>query len=77
MSKSAYPIAVVTWLDACIHWGEQEDVIHEPKTQYSAGWLVRSDELGVSLAYTHSDDTGLDDQLFIPAGMVQSVRVIK
>jgi hypothetical protein len=76
--KYDYPIAVVTWLDACTHNDGDGPPRHEPMRQVTAGWLLKRDRKGVSIAFEYNDsDNTYRDEQFIPAGMVESVRIIK
>lgn len=82
MSKRTHPApVVVTWNDAwsCAEAYTASDVAaeHRPQVTRSAGFLVRSDRVGVSIAGCvdmRDGETFYDRVLFIPRGMVVSVR---
>lgn len=65
-------IIVVTWLDAhgdSIMFTE-EDMEHKPYKFISIGLLVRSDDVGVSLAREIGEDGRFRDHEFIPRKMI-------
>jgi hypothetical protein len=81
VKKYRYPLAVVTWLDACF-WEDNDDGTphHAPMKQVTAGWLLQRDAAGVSLAFElngDEDEPGHRGEQFIPAGMVVKVEVIR
>ena len=72
------PIACVVWDDA---HGNQSmftdaDVEHRPYRFSSVGFLVRSDEIGISLAREVGEDGAFRDHEFIPRIMVIDEWVI-
>ena len=79
--RLAYPPVAVFWHDA--HESNEEttrsEVVHEPETQVTIGFLIRSDKVGVSLAceYNSDDPRLLRTTNFIPRGMVQRIVRLK
>jgi acyl-coenzyme A synthetase/AMP-(fatty) acid ligase len=75
------PIALIEWGDAWAsqdgHTAEALDNEHAPKRQSSVGFLYRQDKHGVMLVGCMTDDDAFDRVLFIPAGMVVSVKYLK
>jgi hypothetical protein len=76
--RPTLPLVIVEWLDA---WTNElgvtvEDVgaSHKPMRVQTIGWLLKDDEVGVSLASEHFDDGSYRDRTFIFRPMV--VRVI-
>lgn len=76
MRSSKFKPVLVTWHDA---WESQSDVEpdkirHEPKVQYTVGFLIRKDKRGVTLATEYGDDDlELRTTNFIPKGMIVSI----
>lgn len=75
-----YAVVVVVWNDA---WAELDDahpelIHHGPKPQVTVGFLIRSDDVGVTLAceYDLDDESDLRSTMFIPRGMVVSEKVV-
>lgn len=68
------PFAVVEWNDA--HGGgadefREETIKHGPVVYYTWGWVLRSDEVGVTLAAEWCpEDATYRSTTFIPRGMV-------
>jgi hypothetical protein len=69
----------VIWNDA---WGTVnvdvtvDAVPHAPKVMTTRGWLLKEDEIGVSVATEKSTEDGIDHyrgHTFIPKGMVSSL----
>lgn len=74
-----WPVVVVEWDDA--HGTEDvraEALNHAPVRLVVAGWLICSDEEGVSIAleYTKNDPADLRKTRFIPRKMVVSETII-
>lgn len=76
-------LAVVVWNDA--HGNAhrevtEEELPHRPIVMTTVGWLLRQDETGVSIANEQAldvDSSCYRGHTFIPAGMIQSVTVVK
>lgn len=75
-SKDKLPLVLVHWKDA---WTNElgvtvEDVgaSHKSMDVHTLGWLLKDDEIGVSLANEYFDDQ-YRGRTFIPRGMVVSV----
>lgn len=68
----ALPLICVVWDDA--HGDsvmfDEHDVQHKPYRFTSVGFLVRSDEVGISIAGEIGEDGRLRDHAFIPRAMV-------
>lgn len=66
------PIIGVTWNDAHGSDGTifAHEVDHKPYVYTTVGWLVRSDEIGVSVASEQGEDGKFRDVTFIPRNMV-------
>lgn len=74
------PFALVIWRDAHGNSTEEffeEDVRHAPDTFYSYGWLIKSDEIGVSLAAEWNPNAGSwRNHMFIDRPMVMEEFII-
>ena len=71
---------IVEWIDAHAlgdSWGKFEKKDHKPRPVTSVGFVLRDDEVGISI--TQSVDTeGHDDHgLFVPSVNITSIREIK
>ncbi len=71
------PLVIVEWQDA---WTNElgvtvDDVgaTHKPMAVHTIGWLLKEDEIGVSLANEHFDDGSYRGRTFILRSMVVSV----
>ena len=71
----------MTWRDA---WSDNNDYSddeldnkHEPVIVRSAGFLKRRDKTGITLVGCIDSDGGKHRPLFIAAGMIQSVVIIR
>lgn len=76
-NRPALPLVIVEWLDA---WTNElgvtvEDVgaSHRPVKVQTIGWLLKDDEVGVSLANEHFDDGSYRGRTFILRSMIASV----
>lgn len=71
-------LVCVVWNDAhgSTTMFDETDVEHKPYKFTSVGLLVRSDEVGVSLAREIGDDNRFRDHEFIPRAMVVDEWVI-
>ena len=70
----------MTWNDAWIRESpvtlEDVGASHEPEVVTTIGWVLRDDEIGISLANEYYDNT-YRGRTFIPRGMVKSVTPYK
>lgn len=71
--------AVVVWMDATGTLDETtpRDIKHKPDPIYSYGFVLRSDEAGISLAHEWMLDDDYRTVTFIPRGMVKEEIVLK
>ncbi len=67
------PIVFIKWNDAVLRseLNDSATVAHEPVQLHSVGFLLKSDEIGVSFCtdYDPAGDT-MREQSFIPRGMI-------
>ena len=79
-AKHKYPVAVVTWLDACRwtgDWTEMEGTALDFKV-VSAGFLVRRDKEYVAVARDLDPQSGqVRDIITVPTGWVVKIEVRK
>jgi len=72
------PVVIVSWDDAHV---SNDSVDHAPKRQHTAGFLMRDDKAGVSVAAEIGEDPKPTDDVrdvtFIPRGMVVKVRRLR
>lgn len=73
----ALKLVLVTWNDAWASLEDFSEADHEPFVYQTAGWLVKSDKRGVTLAYELGEDGSTRGEHFIPRGMVKRVRDLK
>jgi len=73
-------LVIVEWNDA---WGDEEpvsldsvDAVHKPLVVRTIGWLLKSDDAGVSLA-NECYDNSYRGRSFIPKAMIKSVTPYK
>ena len=80
MGKHRDRLVVVTWGDAHAlsdSWGKFESKDHKPRRVVSVGFVLREDNVGISICQSYDTEKHDDHALFIPAGMVQKVEDIK
>ena len=72
---------IVVWMDA---WTEDCDQVrneidHNPLETHSIGFLVRADEVGVTIAMDSypSSSEDIRNVMFIPRGMIRKVIYLK
>lgn len=76
-------LVIVDWLDA---WQDQDNfatahgiaATHEPMPVQTIGWLIKEDDVGVSVANEQSTQDGHDvfrGRTFIPRAMIKSVTL--
>ena len=76
--KYKYPLVVLEWDDAVSYGDADGEPTHEPSRQFIAGWLIKQDKAGVTVAGEYyRDDTQRRDEAFIPAGMIVNLRVVE
>ena len=73
-----YPLCVVFWDDAVEHSDNSTaEPYHQPAQQVTAGWLLKNDKKGVSLAIEYAEnEQGVRGEAFIPSGMVTRLELI-
>lgn len=71
-------LVVVTWDDAQASggWTGAADVAHHPDRITSAGWLIRRDEVGVTICQSHNGEGRIADTLFVPAAGLRKLRTV-
>lgn len=72
-------VVVIVWNDAVLRTSlnDTDKVPHVPMLLQSAGFLIKSDKVGVSFATDFDpDDCTYREQSFIPRGMILSERVL-
>ena len=77
LRRPPFPFAILVWDDAFVANGEvtAEEISHHPVRFYSAGWVLREDEHGVSIAAEWSpDQSNFRGVTFVPRGMIREVR---
>jgi len=78
--RNPLPVVVVTWVDAHDNPAhidsDQVDEEHKPNLVHSVGWLLKKDKKGVTIARCYDDEKESDASLFVPTGMIQSVRKV-
>lgn len=76
-----FPLVIVTWNDA---WGNaHEDVNpqdvaegHKPTVMQTVGWLLREDDLGVSLFVERAVEGSYRGRTFIPKAMIKEIKPV-
>ena len=73
-----YPLCVVFWDDAVEHSDNlTSQPYHQPARQVTAGWLLKNDKEGISLAFEYAEnEQGVRGEAFIPSGMVTRLELI-
>jgi hypothetical protein len=70
------PLVLVEWLDASTDnepiTTESVDGVHRPMVMHTLGWLLKADDIGVTVVNEYYDST-YRGRTFIPAGMIVSV----
>jgi hypothetical protein len=81
MAQADLSLVEVTWRDAhqSFETISTEDLgdFHRPCITRSVGYQLLRDSVGISLAGCEDEDGDWDRPLFIPAGMIVTVRVLK
>lgn len=83
MSADVLPFVVVVWDDAHATAATPvsvTDLGHRPLVMKSVGWLLRDDQVGVSVATETYMDDGMiyyRGHTFIPRGMIKTVTHMK
>lgn len=75
--KKRYTLAIVSWNDAHETSGDfdTDTVNHAPAVQHTAGFVVKRDRKGITLATeVNGDGSGVRTTNFIPRGMIVRVR---
>jgi hypothetical protein len=69
----------VIWEDAQAEggWKSTADITHEPDRIVSVGWLVKRDDVGVTICQSTNRDGRIADTLFVPAAYVRIVKTFK
>jgi hypothetical protein len=79
MTKKLTKIVVVIWNDAHAlsdSWGKFEVKDHKPREVHSVGYVLKSDDVGVSIAQSWDSQCNDDHALFVPRGMVVSEELL-
>jgi hypothetical protein len=78
-----FPTVIVEWTDAygenTEQWYEGGQVDHEPLIVRTVGYLMRDDEIGITLwtDMTKPDGSSYRGRTFIPRGMVKAVLYLE
>lgn len=74
-------VAIVEWIDAHASNDFQGDIevldLHKPRRVTSVGFVYKNDAIGVTLVRDEDDLREFDGRIFIPAGMIKKVKVIR
>lgn len=79
LKSPGLPFAIVVWNDAHSNGGlalefAVEDIDHKPAIYYTAGWILKDDDTGLSIANEWDpNDNKFRGVTFIPRGMVVQV----
>ena len=68
---------MVEWNDAWADLEDFDEADHTPFVFQTAGWLVKDDKAGITLAFDRGEDGSTRGQQFILRGMVRKVRDLK
>lgn len=71
-------LVMVSWDDAQAAggWTDSGHIEHGPDRISSVGWLVRRDEIGVTICQSSNNEGKIADTLFVPAVLVRKVKVL-
>lgn len=74
-----HPIVKVYWDDACGQqgWRSVSDARHSAVETISIGYLVKKTKVGVTVAATLNDQGEVNDVVFVPAGMVTKIEILR
>ena len=73
------PIVIVEWTDAfgegTLQWWEGQDIEHAPLIVKSVGYLMREDDVGVTIwqDMCKEDGSSYRGKTFIPRGMIKDI----
>ena len=73
------PLVIVHWLDAfCsdVTQMSEAEIPHTPMKMRTLGWLLREDEVGVTVANESTEDKEWRGVTFIPRGMLDRVATL-
>ena len=73
-----YPLCVVFWDDAVEHSDNSTaEPYHQPAQQVTAGWLLKNDKEGISLAFEYAEnEQGVRGEAIIQSGKVTRLELI-
>ncbi len=82
MNDTKLPLVLVEWDDA---WADATTAVtekdvgdsHRAEVIRTLGWLLRDDEIGISVAAEYCADGSYRGRSFIPRGMVRSMTFYK
>lgn len=74
-------VAIVTWHDAHASQDFQDSAEvterHAPRLVRSVGFVYKRDRVGITIVRCTDDQDDFDGRLFIPAGMIKTVRILR
>lgn len=78
VGRADVKLVIVTWDDAQASggWKLPNEIDHRPDRITSVGWLVRRDDIGITICQSHNIDDRLADTLFVPAAYVRKVKTV-
>lgn len=71
-------LVIVTWDDAqgSGGWTTAADIDHAPDRITSVGWLVRRDNVGLTICQSFNSEDRIADTLFVPTAYLRKVRAV-
>lgn len=78
MKRPTLPFVLVRWDDANASSTEMVTLpnltkVHKPVTIMTAGWVLRDDEAGITIAYEYCGDDEYRGLTFVPRSLVKDV----
>ena len=73
------PLVIVTWRDAKGMGNNaynEHDIPHGPTIIHTLGWLLKSDDIGVSLASENCTDGEWRSYTFIPRELIEATKYV-
>ena len=77
---SKHDLVIVEWLDhhTSNSWQEVAEIDHEPALVRTVGWLLRDDEVGVTVCNTISDDQmNINGAFFLMRSCVRKIKTLR